>query len=100
VEAQQKVRQFIEEHDMEAKPEFRIMDLMAEVGEIAGDAAKSTDYGLKKDNLNVKNDEVGDALFSLLSICEEFDIDADEALEESLQKYKDRIEEKGDPGSR
>ena len=98
--SQQKVQDFIDKHGMEAPPEFRIMDLIAEAGEIAADANNSTDYGLERDNLNVKEDEMGDALFSLLALFNSLGVDAEQALDKTLQKYRDRIEEKGDPGSR
>jgi NTP pyrophosphatase (non-canonical NTP hydrolase) len=100
MEEQEKVERFMREHGMEGTPEFRILDLLAEVGEIAGDAAKSSDYGLEREGLEVREDEIGDALFSLLAVCNSLDIDAGEALETSLEKYRQRIEETGDAGSR
>ena len=98
-EMQEEVEEFVEEHDMEATHVFRIIDLLAEIGEIASGAAKSSDYGLNESEMNVKEDEIGDALFSLLSVAIELDIDAEKALEKSLEKYRDRIEERGDAGS-
>jgi NTP pyrophosphatase (non-canonical NTP hydrolase) len=99
MEEQQKVAEFVEEHDMEATSAFRILDLVAEVGEIAGDAAKSSEYGVKEEQLKVKKDELGDAFFSLISVANDLEIDLEEALEESLEKYERRINEKGDAGS-
>ncbi|MFB6100875.1 MAG: MazG nucleotide pyrophosphohydrolase domain-containing protein [Candidatus Nanohalobium sp.] len=99
-EQQEEVEEFMEKHGMEGTPEFRIMDLVSEVGEVVGDATKSADYGLEKDKLDVKQDEIGDVLFSLFAVCNSLDIDAEEALETALDKYERRIEEKGDAGSR
>lgn len=98
-EHQEKVAKFIEENNLDASPGFRILDLLAEVGEIASDAAKSSNYGLEPEDLEVKEDEIGDAMFSLLAVAGDLDINAEEALEKSLEKYRSRIEEKGDPGS-
>ncbi len=97
-EEQRKVSEFIKEHGLDASPEFRVLDLVAEVGEIASDAAKSSGYG--DSDIEVEPDEIGDAMFSLLAVAEELGIDASEALERSLEKYRGRIEQKGDPGSR
>lgn len=97
---QEKVERFIEEHEMEATTAFRLIDVMAEIGEIASDAAKSADYGTSEDEIEVKEDEIGDALFSLLSLASDLGIDADEALEKSLEKYGSRIDETGDAGSK
>ncbi|MFB6291801.1 MAG: MazG nucleotide pyrophosphohydrolase domain-containing protein [Candidatus Nanohaloarchaea archaeon] len=99
MEEQRKVAEFIEEHDLEAAPGFRIMDLVSEVGEIAKDVTKSSEYGLAPEKMEIKEDEVGDALFSLLAVAEDLGIDAGEALDTALEKYRSRIEEKGEPGS-
>ncbi len=96
---QEKVAEFIDKHDMEATAAFRLIDVFAEMGEIASEAAKSSDYGMNEEELDISEDEFGDALFSLLSLAEAADIDAEEALEGSLEKYRSRIDEKGDPGS-
>lgn len=99
MEEQQKVAEFIEEYDMDGTSEFRILDLVSEVGEVAKDATKSAGYGTEPENLSVKKDEIGDVLFSLLAVAESLEIDAGEALEIALEKYEKRIDEKGDPGS-
>ncbi len=96
---QEKVEKFIEENDLEGTTAFRILDLTAEVGEIASDAAKSADYGLEEDKIDVKEDEIGDVLFSLLAVASDLGVDAGEALEKSLEKYSERIEGSGTPGS-
>lgn len=96
---QDKVEEFIEEHDLEGTTAFRILDLAAEVGEIASDAAKSAEYGIEEEELEVEKDEIGDAFFSLLAVASDLGIDAGEALQESLEKYRDRIEDSGTPSS-
>jgi len=97
--SQEKVDEFVREHDLEASSPFRILDLVAEIGEIAGDAAKSSGYGRNEQEMEVSEDEIGDAIFALLAMCSDLDINAEEALEASLSKYKSRIDSKGDPGS-
>lgn len=99
MEEQDEVEKFIEEYDLEGTTAFRILDLAAEIGEIASDAAKSADYGLSEEELDVKEDEIGDALFSLLAVASDLEVDAGEALEKSLEKYRSRIEDSGSPGS-
>lgn len=97
--SQEKVRNFLEKNELEGTTAFRILDLVSEVGEIASDATKTADYGLSESELEVKDDELGDALFSLLAVASDLDIDAEEALEKSLEKYRERIETSGSPGS-
>ncbi|UPW01504.1 MazG-like family protein [Halorussus gelatinilyticus] len=97
--SQQKVATFLADHEMDADPAYRVLDLASEVGELAKDANESTDYGADPDALDVKSDELGDALFALLALAESLDVDAEDALDEALAKYEARIEERGDPGS-
>ncbi|WP_436927795.1 MazG nucleotide pyrophosphohydrolase domain-containing protein [Halosimplex amylolyticum] len=99
MDAQDRVAAFVDEHDMDADPAYRILDLTAEIGEVAADAAKSSDYGAAPENLAVSEDELGDALFSLLATADALDIDAGAALETSLAKYERRLNESGDAGS-
>src|SRR6056297_3329017 len=96
---QRKVETFLAEHEMDADPAYRILDLASEVGELAKDANESTDYGASPEELDVNADELGDALFSLLAVAESLDVDAETALDEALAKYEQRIEATGDPGS-
>lgn len=99
MDEQQKVADFIEAHEMEAPPAYRVLDLISEMGEVAKDTAESTDYGDSPDNLQVKSDEIGDVLFSLLALAEALEIDAGEALAEAMAKYTDRITESGTASS-
>lgn len=97
---QEEVERFFEENELGGTTPFRLLDLVSEIGEIAKDATKTAQYGEKPEKLQVKEDELGDALFSLLAVANDLEIDIEEALEKSLEKYRERIDEKGDPGSK
>lgn len=99
MDQQQDVAEFIETHDLRAPPAYRTLDLAAEVGEIAAAVAKSTEYGAAEESVALPEDEVGDALFALLALANELDIDAGAALDTALSKYEGRIESNGGPGS-
>jgi NTP pyrophosphatase (non-canonical NTP hydrolase) len=99
MDGQQRVAEFLDTHDLESPPEFRVLDLASEVGEIAEDVAESTGYGESPEDLAIKRDEIGDALFGLLALSVRVDVDANDALEEALEKYESRIDESGDPSS-
>lgn len=99
-EEQERVEEFMEEHDMQGTTPFRLIDLVSEIGEIAQDAAKSSSYGAEKEQMHIKEDEFGDVLFSLFALANDLDVDLDEAFESALAKYAERIDKKGDPGSR
>lgn len=96
---QQQVATFLDEHNLHTHPAYRLLDLTAEVGELAADAVKSSEYGATPDDLTVNTDELGDALFALLALAEELDLDAGDALAESLAKYENRVDTSGSVGS-
>jgi len=99
MDEQQRVAAFVDEHELDGEPAFRVLDLTAEVGEIAADATKSTGWGANQNDLDIATDEIGDALFSLLAVAESLDVDAGDALDESLAKYEARIDETGSAAS-
>jgi len=99
MDAQDDVARFCESHDLDGEPAYRILDLAAEVGEVAADAAKSAEYGDAPDQLTVSEDEIGDALFSLLAAANALDVDAGAALETAMDKYERRLTETGSAGS-
>ena len=99
MDAQDRVTAFQDEYDVEGEPEYQLLDLASEVGELAADACAATDYGQGSEDVAVKRDELGDALFSLLVFANSMDVDADAALDEALEKYERRIDATGDPGS-
>lgn len=99
MDEQSAVAAFVAEHDVEAPPAYRLLDLVSEVGELAKDAAESTDYGSAPGEIEIAEDELGDTLFALLALSDSLDVDAGDALATALAKYEDRMAETGDPAS-
>ena len=98
-ELQDRVREFVEKHKLDSPPEFRVLDLVSEVGEVSKEILKMTGYGtkpLQKDE-EIKS-ELGDVLYSLIVVANKFDINLGEALDLVLDKYNRRLE-KGSAGS-
>lgn len=96
---QETVAAFIDARDLETPPEFRLLDLVSEVGELGKDANTSTGYGDAPEDLDLESDEIGDVLFALLALAESLEVDAEAALEESLEKYERRMDGDETPGS-
>lgn len=95
MDRQERVAAFVERHDMDGDPAYRLLDLCSEVGELAKDANESTDYGADPEAIAVNEDEVGDVLFSLLAFADSMGVDAGDALETAMAKYESRIDETG-----
>ncbi len=97
---QRKAVKFVKENNLDAPVEYRALDLVSEAGEIVKDITKSANYGNSPGQVEVKEDEIGDLLFSLFLLAEELDIDSEQAFNEAMKKYEERVDEKGDPGSK
>jgi NTP pyrophosphatase (non-canonical NTP hydrolase) len=98
MDEQARVAAFLDANDLRAPPEHRVLDLASEVGELAKNVNESTDYGAS-DGADVERDELGDALFCLLSLADELDYDAGVALDDAIEKYESRIADSGSAGS-
>lgn len=72
---------------------------MSELGEVAKEILKMSDYGRKplayREELQL---ELGDLLYSVITIANSFDVDLEEALGMVLKKYETRLK-KGSAGS-
>ncbi len=98
-EIQDKVREFVRKHDLDTSSEVRMLDLASEVGELAKELLKTTNYGKSEDKAKLSADELGDVLFSLICLANTQEIDLGEALEKTLSKYEKRIKHKNNPSS-
>jgi len=99
MDRQQRVATFLDDHDLETPPTYRLLDLTSELGEVAKEVTESTDYGSDPEAIAVAEDEIGDTLFSLLALCSELGVDADDALDTALEKYDGRLADNTTPAS-
>ena len=97
---QKTINDFTIKYNLGGSIETRFIDLSSEVGELGKEILEGTDYGAKKfegtDNLE---SEIGDALFSLVSVANCAEINLESALKNVLRKYEDRFNAKGHIGS-
>jgi len=94
---QKMVSDFMFKYKLQNNGEIRYIDLVSEVGELGKEIIQGSNYG-KNCYAKTKRtqDEIGDCLFSLFALCCSLDINAEEALKNSMLKYEKRFEEKGD----
>ena len=91
-EIQERIKKFCKENDMESPAEHRVLDTMSELGEVAKEILKMSDYGRKPIEYREElKSELGDVLYSLITIANTFDIDLDSALRQVLEKYEKRL---------
>ena len=97
---QHRVAAFARAHGLLHDPATHALDLVSEVGEVAKEVLRGTDYGNRPfQPVPELAAELGDALYSLLALAEACGVDAGEALEAALTKYEQRLARHGEVGS-
>lgn len=97
---QKKVQKFTEEHEIKTKVEIRLLDLVSEAGELSKEFLQATEYG-KAEFVPTQDwgAELGDLLFCVLCLANTSELAIETILQQTLEKYTNRIEEYGQPGS-
>ena len=90
----QPLRDFIAQHNLETQPAFSLLDIMAELGELARTLLKDTDYGRRPggaDSTQMR-EAVGDLMFAVAYLSTLYDVDPEAALWESVHKFERTLE--------
>lgn len=97
---QARTEAFVREHRLNEDIPSRVLDLASEVGEVAKEVLKGTDYGKRPFTVTPNfAEELGDAFFEILCIANAAGIDLMNAIELTRIKMQRRIERNGHPGS-
>jgi NTP pyrophosphatase (non-canonical NTP hydrolase) len=98
-ELQKIIKTFCLDNGLQSPAEHRVLDAMSELGEVAKEILLMSSYGRKplKHSDEIKS-ELGDLLFSVITIANSFNVDLEEALDLVFEKYKRRMMH-GSPGS-
>ncbi len=100
MDIQKKVAGFTAKHGMEISVPLRLLDVLSEVGELAKEVLRSSEYGKRAFSPGPGwQDELGDVLFSLICVANSTGVDLEQAVDLALQKYENRLANRGDPGS-
>lgn len=101
IDAQSRVAAFTTEHGMDAPLGTRMLDVVSEVGELAKEVLEGSAYGATAPALHEESwqGELGDLVFSVLSLANLTEVDLDAALADTLHKYRERMASTGTPGS-
>ncbi|MEF8828244.1 MAG: MazG-like family protein [Haloarcula sp.] len=96
---QQQVADVLRHNDIDTPPAYRLLDVVAELGDVAAEVNETTGYGTDSTALSIREEELGDALFALLALCDQLGVDADAALSATLAKYEGGSGTNGTPAS-
>lgn len=92
----QPLKDFITQYHLETRPAFSLLDIMSELGEVAKELLKGTNYGRGEDTTNRERmrEEIGDLMFAVAYLCTLYDVDPEEAMWESVRKFEKRLKGK------
>jgi NTP pyrophosphatase (non-canonical NTP hydrolase) len=96
---------FAQKHNLSHATGVYVLDLVSEVGEVAKEILKATQYGSTSCALSPENQtedlagELGDVLYSLCMLAESAGINLDTAFTQTLEKYEQRWQNKGEISS-
>lgn len=98
---QQDAANFAKKHNLSHSPSVYALDLMSELGEVAKEILHASNYGkLPNPQFDEKiAGELGDVLYTLCLLGTAVNVNLEEALTQTLQKYEARWQEKGHIGS-
>jgi NTP pyrophosphatase (non-canonical NTP hydrolase) len=97
---QTRVAEFVRAHQLETSVEVRLLDLSSEVGELAKEVLKASQYGRTTFAPNAAwAGELADVFFALVCLANSTQVNLEEALGGALEKYQARLAVKGEVGS-
>lgn len=97
---QEQIRLFCLHHGMVAPASARMLDVLSELGEVAKEMLKASEYGATDaETTDDLREEMGDLLFSVIQLANAQNIDLEKAVRDAMKKYDRRIADKGDAGS-
>jgi len=89
---QKKVQVFCEKNSIIGSPESRLLDTISELGELAKEVLLASDYGKNTLKNNEKLElEIGDLIFSIITLSNSLEVNIENALDRSLKKYNKRL---------
>ena len=92
--------EFAQKQNLNHTPSVYALDLISEVGEVAKEILLATEYGERPYQPSASlAGELGDVLYSLCLLATAVNVDLDEALAVTLEKYAARRQAKGHIGS-
>lgn len=97
---QQRVAAFTTEFSLHLTVQARLLDLNSEAGELAKEFLKATSYGQKEIQSTPEwFQEIGDVYFALLALANESGVELEAALDDAMNRYRDRVYEHGMAGN-
>jgi len=98
-ENQERVEEFVRNHALQVPLHSQLLDLCAEVGEVAKEGLIGTNYG--QETFHMTDgwvEELGDVYYSLIRVANATGTNLEAALEAVLRKYQGRIQEEAEVG--
>jgi NTP pyrophosphatase (non-canonical NTP hydrolase) len=90
----QPLKEFVAKHHLEAQPAYSLLDIMSELGEVAKELLKATDYGRRTGTADAARmrEEIGDLMFAVAYLSTLYEVDPEAAMWDSVRKFEGRLE--------
>ena len=97
---QEQVRTFATRYGLFRAPEIHLLDLLAEVGELAKEILLASNYGQREPGGSPRLvEELGDVCYAFSALACACQVDLEETLMQVLAKCEARLATRADPGS-
>jgi len=90
------LRAFVARHDLHTAPEWSLLDVLAELGELSRALLKETHFGRDAAPLPpaIAHEKIGDVMFALAYLSTLYDVDPEAALWDSVRRFEEKLENK------
>jgi NTP pyrophosphatase (non-canonical NTP hydrolase) len=97
---QTRATEFAQKYHLQHEAGVHALDLCSETGEVARELLLATDYGRRSFQISpAVAAELGDVLYSLCMLATAVNVDLESAFTATLNKYENRWQARGNPGS-
>ena len=81
-------------HDLKTAPEWSLLDIQAQLGELIRALLKETNFGRESALLppNIAHEKIGDLMFAIAYFSLLHNVDLETAMHDSIQRFKEKLE--------
>ena len=85
---------FIARHNLETAPQWSLLDIGAQLGELTRALLKQTNFGREDIQLppEIAHEKIGDLLFAIAYFAHLHNVDLETAMHDSLARFEEKLE--------
>ncbi len=85
---------FIARHDLETAPQWSLLDIQAQLGELTRALLKQSNFGREEIQLapEIAHEKIGDLMFSIAYFALLHNVDIETAMHDSIKRFERKLE--------